>query len=474
MRIARITLLLLMAAFARAQDDGPSPVKSGDADDRRAKLEARQLRARELMAELEDRMFELSELLSSNHPDDAARLVLGLRKAREELILEDMEEIEQHLKDGEFDEAAELQRGVIRRLAELRDLLLSTDLDLLLKLERLHKMNSLLTDLAALDAQQGEIQERTEGIESESDAEAKQQKAKGAEMAQADAQQTAQDLESDMREATGEESEASEAMQQAAEEMQKAEEELSQQQSSEASKSQSKARENMQKAKDKLQQEREELLWELQPHIRRQVIDSLTRIRDQLEKVNGGLVAAIGEETSPVELDARDSLGWLDRIRAVGDIARDTQELVRETEFSVHLDDLLDWSELRLRPLARGLATEEAGTVELAGSQRVHALVEEMLESLLEEDKRMRSARGDERTQRLIKVVGELKGVRALQRILREDTAQFDSGTPGGGLAAASPEEVQHLYRLEGEVAKMLLELDAQYMQDLLDSSGDD
>ena len=104
----------------------------------------------------------------------------------------------------------------------------------------------------------------------------------------------------------------------------------------------------------------------------------------------------------------------------------------------------------------------------------MHALVEEMLESLLEEDKRMRSARGDERTQRLIKVVGELKGVRALQRILREDTAQFDSGTPGGGLAAASPEEVQHLYRLEGEVSKMLLELDAQYMQDLLDSSGDD
>ena len=53
---------------------------------------------------------------------------------------------------------------------------------------------------------------------------------------------------------------------------------------------------------------------------------------------------------------------------------------------------------MRRRSNARGLATEEAGPVELAGSQRVHAVVDEMLEALLEEDRRMRSARGDERT----------------------------------------------------------------------------
>ena len=190
MRIAITILLVLLAGFARAQDDGPSRVGTDETDDRRAQLEARQQRARELMAELEDRMFELSEMLREGHPDDSARLVLGLRKAREELILEDMEDIERHLAEGEFDEAAELQRGVIRRLAELRDLLLSTDLDLLLKLERLRKMNALLSDLEALEAEQGEIQERTDGIESESDAESKKQKTKGAEMAQSDAKLT--------------------------------------------------------------------------------------------------------------------------------------------------------------------------------------------------------------------------------------------------------------------------------------------
>ena len=469
----RLLPLLLCAAPLFAQDDeGPSIV--GAPDETRAQIEARQARAKELMAELEDRMFELSERLRGDQPDDAARLVLGLRKAREELILEDMEEIEAHLTAGRYEQAAEVQRNVIRRLAELRDLLLSTDLDLLLKLERLRKMNALLADLEALESEQAGIQERTDQLAEEGDAEAKQKGAKGAEMAQADAKEQAEDLEQDVREAAGEESEAGEAMEQAAQEMQEAEEQLGQQNPSQASQSQSKAKENLQKAQDKMQQEREELLWELQPHIRRQVIDSLTRIRDQLEKVNGGVEAALGDGRFDVDLDEEAAKNWLDRVRTVGDIARDTQDLVRETEFSVYLDDLLDWSDLRLRPLARGLATAELGSTELAGSQRVHAVVDEMLEALLEEDQRMRSARGDERTQRIVKLVGELKGVRAQQRVLREDTEQLDSGDPGGGLAAATPEEVAHLVRLEAEVSAMLLELDGRYMGDLTGGAQDD
>ena len=72
-----------------------------------------------------------------------------------------------------------------------------------------------------------------------------------------------------------------------------------------------------------------------------------------------------GVEISPANLKIADNATLilplhreLDAARE--DAARDTQALVRETEFSVYMDDLLDWSELRLRPLARGLATEPA------------------------------------------------------------------------------------------------------------------
>lgn len=459
-----------LAASPTAQDDdGPTLIVPDD--DLRARLEARQSRARELMAELEDRMFQLSELLRGDHPDDAARLVLGLRKAREELILEDMQEIEAHLLAGRYGQAAEGQRGVIRRLAELRDLLLSTDLDLLLKLERLRKLTTALSDLDALQAEQAELQERTEAMnQQEADSEERARAAKGAEMAQAEAKEQAQDLEAEMRESAGEESEAAEAMQEASEAMQRAEQELSENEPAKASESQSKAQEDMQRAKEKLRKDREDLLWELQPHIRRQVIDSLTRIRDQLEKVNEGIGGVLKDSEFPVDLDPERAGNWLDRMRVVGDIALDTQDLVRETEYSVYLDDLLDWSELRLRPLSRGLATEEVGPVELSGSLRVHDLVSEMLEALLEEDRRQRSARGDERTQRIVKLVSELKGVRALQRVLREDTAQMHLGVPGGGLAAATPAELAHLGRLESEVSVMLLDLDGRYMAELVGS----
>jgi hypothetical protein len=409
--------------------------------------------------------------LRGAQPDDAARLVLGLRKAREELILEDMQEIEAHLVAGRYEQAAEGQRAVIRRLAELRDLLLSTDLDLLLKLERLRKLNASLSDLEALQAEQAALQERTEALKQQpADGEARAQATKGAEMAQAEAGEQAKDIEADLRENSGEKSEAAEAMGEASEAMQKAEQELGENKPAKAGGSQSKAQEQMQRAKEKLRKEREDLLWELQPHIRRQVIDSLTRIRDQLEKVNGDLSAVLGQSEVPVELDPGRAGNWLDRIRAVGDIALDTQDLVRETEYSVYLDDLLDWSELRMRPMARGLATKEIGPVELSGGTRIQALVDEMLEALLEEDRRQRSARGDLRTQRIVKLVAELKGVRALQRVLREDTKQMHLGLPGGGLAAATPAELEHLGRLEGEVSAMLLELDGRYMAELVGS----
>jgi len=45
------------------------------------------------MQELTERMYRLGELTREAEPDDSARLLLAVRKARESLIIEQMKEI---------------------------------------------------------------------------------------------------------------------------------------------------------------------------------------------------------------------------------------------------------------------------------------------------------------------------------------------------------------------------------------------
>ena len=102
------------------------------------------------MKELEERMFELAQLIRESQPDDSARLIMGVQKAREHLIAEQMGEAAALLTDLKLDRASDEQKQVIEKLEELKRLLLSADISLEVKLAQLRKLREARLSLAKL------------------------------------------------------------------------------------------------------------------------------------------------------------------------------------------------------------------------------------------------------------------------------------------------------------------------------------
>lgn len=99
------------------------------------------------MAELEQRMFRLSEGLKKLEPENASRLMLGLKYAREELILHQMRETQAALAKMALKGAVDEQKQLLAKLERLQQLLLSTDLDFEMRLERLRQIRETLRRL---------------------------------------------------------------------------------------------------------------------------------------------------------------------------------------------------------------------------------------------------------------------------------------------------------------------------------------
>ena len=99
------------------------------------------------MTELEQRMFRLSEALKALEPENSSRLLLGLKFAREELILHQMKETQQLLGKLYLDEASAEEQQLLSKLQRLHDLLLSTDLDFQMQLEKLRQIREILRRL---------------------------------------------------------------------------------------------------------------------------------------------------------------------------------------------------------------------------------------------------------------------------------------------------------------------------------------
>ncbi len=99
------------------------------------------------MAELEERMFRLSEALRSLEPENASRLGLALKFSREELILHQMKESQKLLKEAQLSKAETEVRELLAKLEHLRQLLLAEDLDFQMKLARLRQMREAMTQL---------------------------------------------------------------------------------------------------------------------------------------------------------------------------------------------------------------------------------------------------------------------------------------------------------------------------------------
>jgi hypothetical protein len=102
------------------------------------------------MSELEQRMFRLSEALKKLEPENSSRLMVGLKYAREELILHRMKEAQEALAMLNLKDAAGEQKELLARLERLQQLLLSGDLDFEMRIERLRAIRATLRKLDAV------------------------------------------------------------------------------------------------------------------------------------------------------------------------------------------------------------------------------------------------------------------------------------------------------------------------------------
>ena len=83
----------------KAKTDETPAAKIGDKKDPTMPAEVLSFRQEKVaaeMTELEERMFRLSEALKALEPENSSRLMLGLKFAREELILHQMKEAQKH------------------------------------------------------------------------------------------------------------------------------------------------------------------------------------------------------------------------------------------------------------------------------------------------------------------------------------------------------------------------------------------
>lgn len=125
----------------KVDDQKPDPVTPGDV------LSFRQAKVAAEMTELEERMYRLSEALKALEPENSSRLMLGLKFAREELILHQMKETQKLLDKLTLADAASEEKQLLSKLQRLHDLLLATDLDFQMQLERLRQLREALRRL---------------------------------------------------------------------------------------------------------------------------------------------------------------------------------------------------------------------------------------------------------------------------------------------------------------------------------------
>ena len=140
--LATCLLSLLPASqLLAASDTTPAQVSPSE------QIQFQQKTVEAQMQELQERMFHLADLTRDTEPDDSSRLIMAVRKAREDLIIEQMRDCVEELGRVDLSKAADEQEQVLAKLNELKKLLTTTDLDLQMQLDKLKKLNDAIAKL---------------------------------------------------------------------------------------------------------------------------------------------------------------------------------------------------------------------------------------------------------------------------------------------------------------------------------------
>jgi hypothetical protein len=423
-----------------APDNKKSDVSEND------KLQFTQKEVQALMQELQERMFHLAELTKQAEPDNSTRLLLALRKAREQLIIEQMREVLEQLNKKDMAKATTDTKEVIAKLSELKALLIAADLELQLQLERLRQLQAAIRQLDV--AIKGEKQQQGESARMAG------LMTKGTEVKQAELDRAKQNQVAN-RGRTGQVSvtvkslggldSAVQSLASSTQSMSQAEGSLGGGQPSDAEGQQADAVKKLAAARADLEKERQRVVRELEQQVRKVVIENL---QEMLDRQTG--IRKATERLLPKVASQRESRIQFQQLapaeQRVATICQQTLELVIETEFSVALPPALETLQKNMLLVSGDLAGGH-------GDQRVvdtEVAIEQDLKDLLETFKEMpASAAGQCEGEcngckgNLNKLLAELKVVRMMQTRVNKGTVDADGEARRAAAVAELPPELR-------------------------------
>lgn len=403
------------------------------------KLQFSQKEVQALMQELQERMFHLADLTKQVEPDNSTRLLLALKKAREQLIVEEMKEILEKLSDRDLSKATKDTKEVIAKLQELRNLLIATDLELQLQLERLRQLQAAIQQLdqAIKDEkkQQGDSSKMAELQKKGTDP--KQQALDKAKQEQAANRKRTEGVGQIVKTLGGLEP-ALQSLTSGGQSMSAAEGSLGSGKPGDAQVQQTDAVKKLADARAFLEKERQRVLQELEQQVRRVVIANL---QEMLDRQTG--IRKATQALSPRLAKQREAVIQLEQLappeQRVATICQQTLDLVNETEFSVALPPALE-------TLQRNMLLVSGDLTGGRGDERVintEIAIEADLKDLLDTFKDTPSGTGQSGEcngckGNLNKLLAELKVVRMMQ--LRVNKGTVDADGEARRVAAATAE----------------------------------
>jgi hypothetical protein len=419
-------LIIIAAVPVLAGTDAAPKVSPSD------QIQFQQKTVEAQMQELQERMFHLADLTRDTEPDDSSRLLMAVRKAREDLIIEQMRDCIDQLGKADLSKARDEQEQILVKLNELKKLLTTTDLDLQMQLDKLKKLND---SIAKLD--KGIKEERREQKQNGELAKASPTTNPTALAApKTDQQQNRKAIESvaqTLKDLGGETARVADKLGNASQSMSLAEGHLGAGHPGDASGLQAHAADTMRSARDDLDKQREALLEELEHQVRQQVVANLQEMLDRQKSIRGATEAVVTRLNSTdreVQLRVK-QLGPAET--AIVRICAETQELVDQTQFSVALPPALTELHADCESVADRLSSGLADAP-LVDDQKQ---IEQNLQDLLDTFKQLASAQGEGSGQchckgNKNKLLAELKVLRLLQTQVTSHTEKLDAQRAAG------------------------------------------
>lgn len=438
------------------------------------KIKFEQDKAHAHMRELESRMYHVAELLRETQPDDSARLLMGVAKAREQLIVEQMREASELIATLDLNKATSEEKEVIAKLEELKRLLLTTDLDLELKLAQLRKLREAQESLAKLAARERHQLTQTQPLAN--NAKNNPKTLDGLKTGEQRNERSGQDLQQSVKRLGPVAATAAGALGGACQSMGGAGKCLGGGNCKGASGEQKEAIKKLKEAEESLKEAEAKLKKEIEALARQRVMENLTKMiaqQKQVREATRRLVPRVAEKQRQALLAVRQLAPLEENIAG---LCRASIELVELTQFSVVLPTALGAIEGDMNSVAEALrdgkASDELVTTEKKIETDLQALLDALKDADVPSDVTPSKCKccGCNKN----KLLSEVRMLRWMEAALNKDTRVVDRGKIAQKIAAGEATARTHdLGRRQEEIRKITARLHAMTCPHCLEEGGD-